>query len=268
MTDDKQQAGCHPVNDELWTPEKRSVREDLLIDESPLALVYNGISHAVMMVTPIQLNEFVLGFSLTEGIIDSPNELYDLVIEQTPDGYTAQCEIASRCFDRLKGRRRQMAGRSGCGLCGIESLQMIVTRYKAVNSLSLKPEAVEAAILQLNQSQPLQQATGASHGAAWCSLEGAIQWVGEDVGRHNALDKLIGWLCSSGVSREGFVLVSSRASFEMVQKAVAAQIGAMVTVSAATALAVEQAKSHGLYLVGFARPGRHVIYSSGAPESQ
>ncbi|MEG3079324.1 formate dehydrogenase accessory sulfurtransferase FdhD [Halomonas sp. 5021] len=234
---------------------------DLLALERPVALVYNGISHAVMMASPTDLEEFALGFSLSEGILADVTECYDLDIHEAPQGFTVHLTIASQRMAELKQRRRSLTGRTGCGLCGTEALEQAIRPIPHVVAPPVSDGAIQRALQELAAHQPLQAATGASHGAAWCNAQGRIQRLCEDVGRHNALDKLIGALArEASPLDEGFALVTSRASYEMVHKCASAGIGALVAVSAATALAVEQAQASGLLLAGFARPGRHLIY--------
>ncbi|MDQ7731739.1 formate dehydrogenase accessory sulfurtransferase FdhD [Halomonas sp. SpR1] len=236
-------------------------QEDLLALERPVALVYNGISHAVMMASPADLEDFALGFSLSEGILANTDECYDLDIHEAPQGLTVHLTIASQRMAELKQRRRSLTGRTGCGLCGTEALEQAIRPIPSVMAPSLSDAAIQRSLQELASHQPLQAATGASHGAAWCDAQGRIQRLCEDVGRHNALDKLIGALAREALPLgEGFALVTSRASYEMVHKCASAGIGALVAVSAATALAVEQAQTSGLLLAGFARPGRHLIY--------
>ena len=236
-------------------------QEDCLALETPIALVYNGISHAVMMASPTDLEDFALGFSLSEGILANVAECYDFDIHAAPHGFTVHLTIASQRMAELKQRRRSLTGRTGCGLCGTEALEQAIRPIPHVVAPPLSDSAIQRSLQELAAHQPLQAATGASHGAAWCDASGHILLVREDVGRHNALDKLIGALARDNLPLdEGFVLVTSRASYEMVHKCASAGIGALVAVSAATALAVEQAETSGLLLAGFARPDRHLIY--------
>jgi FdhD protein len=237
---------------------------DCIAEEVPVALVFNGISHAVMMASPADLDDFALGFSLTEGILQHPDELYDIEVVQESRGISVQMQISGQRLAQLKQARRNLTGRTGCGLCGTESLQQAIRPIARVQAPPLSDQAIQRALAALQQHQPLQGMTGASHGAAWCGNDGEILLAREDVGRHNALDKLIGALVKARLPLEnGFALVSSRASYEMVQKSCSAGIGALVAVSAPTALAIEQAQQGGLMLVGFARPGRHVVYHPG-----
>jgi len=241
---------------------------DLIAQEVAIALVYNGLSHVVMMASPTALEDFALGFSLSEGIIERPEQLYGIDIEQQKLGIELHIEIAAECFAKLKEHRRNLAGRTGCGLCGAESLQQAVGTPKAVETAPMPDStAIETALAQLKANQPLQSVTGAVHGAALCDLSGNILLLREDVGRHNALDKLIGALSADRgqypANGDSFVLISSRASYEMVNKCTSVGISTLVAVSAPTALAVEHAITAGMNLIGFARPGRHVIYTAG-----
>ncbi|MBR9885437.1 MAG: formate dehydrogenase accessory sulfurtransferase FdhD [Oceanospirillales bacterium] len=246
---------------------------DLLAEEVAVALVYNGLSHVVMMASPMDLEDFALGFSLSEGIVERAEQIYGIEIEPQTLGIELHIEIAGECFAKLKEHRRNMAGRTGCGLCGAESLQQAVAMPTPVRAAPLpQSAAIETALEQLKGHQPLQSVTGAVHGAALCDTSGNILLLREDVGRHNALDKLIGACADSDignmVSAERFVLISSRASYEMVNKCNAMGIPTLVAVSAPTALAVEHASAAGMNLIGFARPGRHVIYTSGQSQTE
>lgn len=238
---------------------------DWVAEETPVAMVYNGISHAVMMATPTDLEDFALGFSLTEAIIESPAELFDIELSHGPEGITIAMQIAGERLSGLRERRRNMAGRTGCGLCGTESLAEAIRPIPWVGcEQGVSDAAVQYAVAALKGHQPLQAESGATHAAAWCDRQGNILAAREDVGRHNALDKLIGSQRFAGRDfGEGFAMISSRASFEMVQKSAAVGMGCLVAVSAPTALAIREARKAGMNLVGFARPGRHVVYHSG-----
>ncbi|RBW52010.1 formate dehydrogenase accessory sulfurtransferase FdhD [Marinobacter sp. F3R11] len=245
---------------------------DLVAEEVPVAMIYNGVSHAVMMASPCNLEDFALGFSLSEGILQRPDQLFSIGISPGENGIEVDMHIAGDCYARLREQRRNMAGRTGCGLCGTESLAYVVRTLEPVTAQPLPgDEAIQAALKNLKSSQPLQLRTGATHGAAWCDAYGQIILVREDVGRHNALDKLIGARVreqGKQAFKEGFALISSRASFEMVQKAASAGIASLVAVSAPTALAIREARKSGMNLIGFARPGRHVIYTRGDSHAQ
>lgn len=238
-------------------------RLETLVDEVPVALVYNGISHAVMLATPADLEDFALGFSLSEGILAAPGQLYDVEIADCADGMEVHLEIAAERFTALKARRRALTGRTGCGLCGVESLQAAVRRPAPVRRHGpVAAAAVHRALGLLEEYQPLRGMTGAAHAAAWVSPQGTVELVREDVGRHNALDKLIGALARKRMNpAAGFAVVTSRASVEMVQKAASAGIGLLAAVSAPTAFAVRLAEDCGLTLVAWARAGRLTAYS-------
>ena len=238
--------------------------EDVLADEVPVALVYNGISHAVMMATPADLEDFALGFSLTEALIDHPGECYGIDIEAGPAGVAVQLDIASRAFAALKERRRSLAGRTGCGLCGVDSLDQVYrTLPRRAAGAVLTGAAVRAALAALPGRQALSQLTGATHAAAWCDLDGRLAVLREDVGRHNALDKVAGALARAPALRggAGCVLVTSRVSVEKVQKAAMAGADGIVGVSAPTAAAVRMAAGAGLVLLAFARGDRFTCYA-------
>ena len=230
--------------------------------EIAVALEYNGVSHVVMLATPADLEDFALGFSLTEGLIDAPEDLLEFDSSARDNGIVLSLRITARCEARLKDRRRNLAGRTGCGLCGTDSLDQVLR----VPARALPPTRVSAAALQrsvreLGQRQPLQQATGATHAAAWCALDGSVRLVREDVGRHNALDKLIGAMARATIdTAQGLVAITSRASVEMVQKTALAGVAVLAAVSAPTLLAVQSARRSGLMLAGFVRDDRATIY--------
>ena len=222
-----------------------------LADEVPVALVFNGISHAVMMATPLHLEDFALGFALTEGLIDHAQQVYGLEVIEQALGMEVQINMAAQCEARLKERRRQMAGRTGCGLCGADSLAQVKLSLPQAPSVNVDVPAMQRAHAGLRALQPLKLQTGATHAAAWSDVQGRIQIVREDVGRHNALDKLIGAMSKAHVpAAEGFVCITSRASFEMVQKTIKGGAGALTAVSAPTRMAVDMALAHNLSLAG------------------
>ena len=236
--------------------------QDWVAQEVPVALEYNGISHAVMLATPLDLEDFALGFSLTEGILDGAHELYGVEAEPSAHGITVRLDVASAAFARLKQKRRSMAGRTGCGLCGTESLAHVSRALPRLDDgAPIGRGAIARAMSRLQAQQTLQQATGAVHAAAWCSAEGEVRLLREDVGRHNALDKLVGALAAGEVeAAAGFIAVTSRASFEMVQKTAMAGVPLLAAVSAPTSFAVATAERARLTLVGFARREDLVVY--------
>lgn len=260
-------APAAPAGVQSWAASRLSTgldhsQPEWVAQEVPVALVFNGISHAVMMATPADLHDFALGFSLTEGLLDSPAELYGVDQQDLANGIELQLQVSSACEWRLKERRRMLAGRTGCGLCGTDSLSQVRRSLKPVRACRVPAQALIHAESQLRQWQQRQQLTGATHAAAWVDLAGQIQCVREDVGRHNALDKLIGHLLRQHTPPDtGFLLITSRASFEMVQKAVAFGAGVLAAVSAPTALAIEVAQAHNLVLAGCVRGQDLVAYS-------
>ena len=237
--------------------------QDHVAEEAAVALEFNGISHAVMMATPVELEDFACGFALTEGIVDSVTQVLDCDVSASAQGYTVHLRIATGCFARLKDMRRNLTGRTGCGLCGTESLAHAVRQVMPLTPrYRFAATALRCAEASLRQSQLLLSITGATHAAAWCSANGQIALLREDVGRHNALDKLIGALLRGKTDpSSGFVVVTSRASVEMVQKAATAGIGLLAAVSGVTGLAVDVAQQVGLTLAGFVRGANVSIYS-------
>ncbi len=238
-----------------------SSAQDNLIEEVPVALVYNGISHAVLMSIASDLEDLAVGFSLTEGIIDNHYDVRDMEVVHGCSGYEVHIEISPRCFQRLKMKRRSMEGRTGCGVCGAEELAHVVREQPSVGQvLHITPAVVEGAFEALKQQQTLNQATGSAHAAAYMTPQGELLAVREDAGRHIALDKLIGHIAQHE-QEGGAILVTSRASFEMVQKTVSAGVEALFAISAVTKMAVDLAEGSNLTLAGFCRPGKMSIYT-------
>jgi len=257
------QSQSREVSVSYWKQGDLDNGNDEVATEVPVALTYNKRSHVVMMATPMELVDFATGFSLTEGIIEQAGDLLDVSVIEREQGLELAITVNQESFARLDTQRRNLVGRTGCGLCGAESLDQAMRHPAVVGSaVSVSNMALQRAIQSLNSHQPLQAATGALHGAAWCDIKGKILAAREDVGRHNALDKLIGHLGRNGFDPStGFVLVSSRASYEMVYKAAAVGMEILVAVSAPTSLAIDFAHRSGISLVGFARPGRHNVYT-------
>jgi FdhD protein len=237
--------------------------DDWVAEEVPIALQYNGVSHAVMLASPLDLEDFAMGFSLSEGIVDHAGDLHDIEPEETRQGIVLHVAVASRCMARLKERRRTLAGRTGCGLCGTESLEQALPQIECqVAPFMLDMDALSRGLYEMRNLQALQATTGATHAAAWCDENGRAHLVREDVGRHNALDKLIGALARRRMdATRGFFAVTSRASYEMVQKTVRVRVGVLAAISAPTALAVRSAEEAGLCLIGFARGDDWVAYT-------
>jgi FdhD protein len=246
-----------------WRDRHWLLEQDHLAVEIPVALEFNGISHAVMLATPCDLESFALGFALSEGIVGSRAEFRGAVAEEGPLGITMHCEISGHAFLKLKQRRRNMTGRTGCGLCGVESLEQVFRPLSAVPvGAQVSISAMRAALKNMATLQPHNRLTGGMHAAAWSMLDGRLNLVCEDVGRHNALDKLIGMMAERGLSfQEGFLLITSRASVEMVQKSATVGIASLIAISAPTALAVKTAQAAGMTLVAFARGEEFVAYA-------
>ena len=220
--------------------------------EAAVAIEVDGIGYAVMMMTPADLQAFALGFMLTERLADTPADVIAIEPFEAEAGWIVRVALADRCRRRIQDRVRHRTSDTGCGLCGIESLEQV---RRPVPRVAPRPTAdapaLFAALATLRGHQPLNAATGAVHAAAACAADGTIVAAYEDVGRHNALDKLVGATPASGIA--GFVLVTSRISFEMVDKALVAGAPMLVGLSAPTTLAVDHARAHGLTLVALAR---------------
>lgn len=259
-----QKTGYVEVSTQQWRENNLTSVTDNIVDERPIALVYNGISQAVMMATPCDLEDFALGFSLSEGIIDTVDQVFDLQVEQHHNGYEINLDISGQKMAALKSYRRNMTGKTGCGLCGAESLAGAIRPGKIVQPQALPGHtAIQLAIESLSSWQRIQAMTGACHAALWCNPDGSKALLREDVGRHNAFDKLIGAMAKSHISTSsGFAVISSRASYEMVHKASFLGCSTLIAISAPTTMALEQAKELNINLLGFARNGRHNIYHS------
>ena len=237
--------------------------DDWIAAEVPIALLYNGKPHVVMMATPADLADFALGFSLSEAVIETTAELEGIEIRSLLEGIEVSLRIPEARADAVAQRQRNLTGRSSCGLCGTQELEDVVRHPARVDqAITISGEILHRALAALDAAQPLNALTGATHAAAWADANGALQLVREDVGRHNALDKLIGAMATRGADpRQGFLVVTSRASYEMVQKAATFGIAVIAAISAPTALAIHLADSTGVTLVGFARRDGHVIYT-------
>lgn len=250
----------HGVRFESGTAEE--VDEELA-EETPVTLAYNGAAYAVMMATPAELEDFAVGFSLTEGIVRAADEVQRLTVVRHGRGIELQLEVPAEVAAALGQRSRRLSGRTGCGLCGADSVEQVLGTVPQVEMVAAVPAAaIGAAMRALRAAQPLNARTGAVHAAGWSSLDGALLLVREDVGRHNALDKLVGALVRAGRDpAEGFVVLTSRGSFELVQKTAILGAGLLACVSAPTALAVRVAHAAGVTLAGFARDDRVTVYT-------
>jgi FdhD protein len=254
-----------PVNaagDELAVSQLVCVAE-----ETPVAVRYSGFAHAVMMATPDDLDDFAIGFSLSEGVTQICSSLPDILIHRADQGVTLDITLGGDDLHRyLAGRRvRQLRGHTGCGLCGIEDLRDIARPAARVHPAApLDVSIIHNALAALRQWQPLSRQTRGAHASAWVSPEGRLQTVREDVGRHNSLDKLVGAQLRKGVASDGFCAITSRCSFEMAQKAVAAGFSTLVSVGAPTGLAIRLATESGLTLYSLSRDGEPLLYTSPA----
>lgn len=260
---DDERAALVRVSVEKWATDQRSICEDDVAEEIPVALEYNGISHAVMMASPYDLEDFALGFSLSEGILQNQSELYDCEVIQGCDGIQVQMQVATERFVTLKDKRRNLTGRTGCGLCGAETLEQAIRKPQAtVGNAMFSAAQIYAGMKSMQLQQRLQRHTGATHAAAWMELDGTVSLVREDVGRHNALDKLIGAMASDKRDfAAGATLITSRASYEMVQKSATLGIGFLAAISAPTSLAIKMAEETNVTLIGFVRDHSHVVYA-------
>jgi FdhD protein len=248
---------------ERWQGSRHSLQQDYIAEEVPVSLVYNGTPHVVMLATPTNLEEFALGFSITEGIINAPQELLSVRTYNRYNGIEVHLKIPEQRAECMADKGRNLTGRTGCGLCGASTLRQAIRQPNAVaGDLSLSANELFSALTDIKQRQTLNRLTGSVHAAAWVVPGQGIVDIREDVGRHNALDKLIGLLLRSGKNvAEGFVLVTSRASYELVQKTASVGITLLAAISAPTGLAIRLADEAGLTLIGFARDDQHVVYT-------
>ncbi|MBV6826738.1 formate dehydrogenase accessory sulfurtransferase FdhD [Pseudomonas sp. PD9R] len=234
-----------------------------LAEEVALAIAFNGISQAVMLVTPTDLEDFIVGFSLGSGIIQDATEIYDLQLSGSGSAQYAQVTIANRAFWNLKQQRRQMAGTSGCGLCGVEAVEQALPDLKVLPGAPLPPaEWLEGLRQRIGAFQPLGQYSGAVHAAVFMNDQGELLLGREDIGRHNALDKLIGGLIRRNIPiTGGLAIVTSRCSLELIQKVLRAGIQTLVSLSSPTGLAVQWARRHNLNLIHLPQKNAPRVYS-------
>jgi FdhD protein len=235
------------------------------VPEAAVALEFNGLAYAVMMATPADLEDFALGFALTEGLARSPADLSDLSVAEVEKGWIVRAALTGLGIEQLTERVRARVAESSCGLCGIENLDAVAKPLpKVAAHRALNEAAIFAALPALRDHQPLTRKTGAAHAAAFASPDGAILHAREDVGRHNAMDKLVGALATAGQDpAEGFILSTARCSYEIVEKAVRAGATRLVTVSLPTSMAVERANAAGLSLWCLARDDSVLLVNDG-----
>ena len=234
-----------------------------LAEEVALAIAYNDISQAVMLVTPTDLEDFIVGFSLGSGIISDISDIYDLQLSGAGSAQYAQVQICSRAFWNLKQQRRQLAGTSGCGLCGVQALEQALPDLQVLSGAPLPPAAwLEGLRQRISAFQPLGQYSGAVHAAVFMDNQGELLLGREDIGRHNALDKLIGALVRQRIPTAGGVaIVTSRCSLELIQKVLRAGIQTLVSLSSPTGLALQWARRHNLNLIHLPQKSAPRVYS-------
>jgi FdhD protein len=251
------------VDIERWTRGSIARTTDQVAEEMPVALVYHEVPHVVMLATPADLEDYAVGFTLSEGLVARTDEIRGVEVIQGEASFDVKITVAWERFSQLIQRRRNLAGRTGCGLCGAETAEDAIRECPSVPArVTISAEELHAAIAELAGRQPINARTGSVHAAAWVVPGAGIQVVREDVGRHNALDKTIGALARSGADfSAGYMLITSRASYEMVQKCATVGIALLVALSAPTAFAVRLAQRCGLTLVAFARADQHVVYA-------
>jgi FdhD protein len=247
-----------------WREGGESVVPDRVAEEAPVALMYNGEPHVVMLTTPLDLEDFAVGFSLTEGLVTSVDEVQSVRVHYRAEGIEVRIRVPVARFQAMAGRERNLTGRTGCGLCGSATLKQAVRHPPPVTAaIRVRAADLSEALAAMAERQGLNRLTGAVHAAGWFVPGAGLKAVREDVGRHNALDKLLGLLARTRFDRHaGFAVVTSRASYEMVQKCAMLGIGFMAAISAPTGLAIRLAEDTGLTLVGFARGGNCVVYAN------
>lgn len=233
--------------------------------EKAINIVYGDAPYAVMMTTPADIEDFGVGFSLTEGVVSGMADIRGVEIAPQNDGYLVSVSLVPDALRRHMARRRNLSGRTSCGLCGVESLDQIPAAAERVRGRAPAGAAIAAALLALKAAQPLFAETRATHAAAWCAANGDLLFVREDVGRHNALDKTIGACVRAGAAaHDGFMLVTSRCSFEMVEKTAIFGAPALVSVSAPTSLAIDRARDLGLAMIAVARDDGAILFADDA----
>lgn len=237
---------------------------DQVAEELPVALVFNGVPHVVMLATPANLEDLAVGFTLSESIVDSPKEIVSVEASARDDGaLEVRIGITASKLSELLRRQRNLTGRTGCGLCGAQTVEDAIRQPVPVQGgVNVDVTSLHDALRDLRDRQEINLRTGSVHAAAWVLPDTGIKLVREDVGRHNALDKVIGAVVRAGGDfRYGYFVVTSRASYEMVQKAVTVGGTLLAAVSAPTAFAIRMAETAGLTLIGFAREHQHVVYA-------
>jgi len=254
-----------PVRVQRWQGGRLEAATDEVADERPIAIKYLGVPHVVMLATPADLEDLAVGFTLSEALVAAPAEIRSVEVRSVEDALEVDIAVTAERFAALLTRHRNLTGRTGCGMCGAETLADAIREPPSLGGeLRISAREMHLALQALAAGQVYNARTGSVHAAAWVVPGLGVELVREDVGRHNALDKLIGALVRRGESLgAGYAIVTSRASYEIVQKAATVGIAAVVAVSAPTAFAIRSAEEFGVTLVGFARPERHVVYAHG-----
>jgi FdhD protein len=248
---------------QCWTDGRVEQTSDQVAEEQPVALIYQGMPHVVMLATPADLADLGVGFTRSEAIVASAAEIRELRVLPTAGGMEVRMDIPGERLAALLHRQRNLSGRTGCGLCGAETIEQAIRHPAPVGAgAAITSAELHVALVELQARQPLNAQSGSVHAAAWALPGKGLQLVREDVGRHNALDKVLGALLRAGVDpASGYLLITSRASYEMVLKAATLGVTLLAAVSAPTALAIRLALEAGMSLVGFARAHRHVVYA-------
>ncbi|HTO73719.1 MAG TPA: formate dehydrogenase accessory sulfurtransferase FdhD [Gemmatimonadales bacterium] len=257
---------AEPLRDQAavrWQGGRAESRVERIVEEVPVAIAYNRQAHVVMMATPADLEDFALGFTLTEELIQRADQFRGVDVIRYSRGIELQVAVAPEQDAIIAERNRKLTGRTGCGICGADSVDAVLRPVRRVQpGQPIHVGAIQEALSGLTPGQVINIESGAVHAAAWATAEGHVELVREDVGRHNALDKLVGAVVKRGIDpATGFVLVTSRASFEMVQKATVLGVPLLAAISGPTGLAVRVANEAGLTLVGFARGDRLTVYT-------
>jgi FdhD protein len=247
-----------------WSQGDTTHTTDQVAEEVPVAIVFHNVPHVVMLATPANFEDFAVGFTLSEGLVARADEIREVDVTLGADAVDVRVTVAWERFTELLHRRRNLTGRTGCGLCGAETAEDAIREVPQVGpGTDVTIQDLHAAIEQLGSLQPINARTGSVHAAAWVVPGQGIQLVREDVGRHNALDKAIGALVRGKTDlASGYMLITSRASYEMVQKCATVGISFLAAFSAPTAFAVRMAQKTGMTLVAFARRDRHVVYAN------
>lgn len=249
--------GAKPIYFSVLKPDDgpKEVIQRAIIVEAPIAIEYNGIGYAVMMATPVDLEDYAIGFSLSEGLISRADDILTVDVHQADLGWILRIQVPQKNAEKVFARARQRVSESSCGLCGMDNLEEVMRPLPCVTAqIAVADAAIFSALSALRSHQTLNAQTGSAHAAAFCTPDGAIVMMREDVGRHNALDKLIGALASAKIDiSAGYIILTARCSLELVQKAILANCPMLVTISAATDLAIDTAKKSGLRLISLAR---------------